>query len=66
MTRLTIQAELENEAAIAGSYEPAARPSLLHNTEREISINTDLSFALEIPTLDMDWMSLRISARAVE
>ena len=54
MTRLTIQAELENEAAIAGSYEPAARPSLLHNTERQISINTDLSFALEIPTIDIE------------
>ena len=54
MTRLTIQAELENEAAIAGSYEPSARPNLLHNTEREISINTDLSFALEIPTLDIE------------
>ena len=54
MTRLTIQAELENEAAIAGSYEPATRPSLLHNTERQISINTDLSFALEIPTIDIE------------
>ena len=54
MTRLTIQAELENEATIAGSYEPPARPSLLHNTERQISINTDLSFALEIPTIDIE------------
>ena len=54
MTRLTIQAELENEAAIAGSYEPSARPNLLHNTERQISINTDLSFALEIPTIDIE------------
>lgn len=54
MDQLTIQAELDNEAAIAGSYEPSARPNLLHNTEREISINTDLSFALEIPTLDIE------------